>query len=1099
MSNPLLVQGSQIPDFSGDSNVPRTFVTSISFNDSSLQVINAEGKVDDDLDPKASVAATRKTLLVSSIRIAEDKSSLQKCTENAVKYTPPFMNKDIYTKEKTGLMFTGSASILSNGVMIPTPLIPDRPEVVNNIMEYNQQYPGTAGASAQNAPWVWKARRITKTEQGDNFVTNYGAYLEPKNFDTNNGAGEEQWAATYVNKKGTQVEVKTHPNDDQNAGISLELDTSDLIKINKLGETTPAGNSGASKFDTNGTFEGARLGAFMLLLNLQPDDKRSGEDINKTLPWDVTIRMGDAVNAASNFDDASKIQIKMTKGSQVQVDVYGERTTFNLPAPPVSNASQPAGEQDPNTIAISVIPVLNGINVSVGNFSGLDKKVSNRMSQFCVSNPYLNVTGLYNRNVNPEYPNSEPDDPDASSDLFSTDDSGPAPSIIIQSTTDPDDTCKQGLIAIGDQLSVDLFNVVGKVAYIPLFFHTKTDMTLLEPIATDVSTEAVGDSNLKYYYWPLWCKNGMDAVMKNFTAKTLTFENEQIQAPIGAYQQTPLTSGGSTATVTIIGVNPFVAGDTVEISGLETSSGNGTHTVTLATTGTIQFEVDNETAVSEGAINAVAKLQGSRSGKVLAFRLRTIQGRRTPYDTDEEDPDVKTRYDAVVGRLNECLFPRYPILIYGAIKVQKEDVDLDAIHNNNTPLFDLGGDWINCITNIQVSHALEGTSGSMTIDRHALTQIYMDEGADDYLKNSDFGIQQVGQVAFDIEMTKSGRDTEGESKYAFRLGRDSESNKGTLIKGFAYGFGIEQNSGSATLKVPLYGINRKLEEMKLYNAPFFDGETVERTVNFLCGWGNVERNLEFTNEEERLSASSVLGEVRHEFKLGTPLWSALQEVADDTANYIVVQPDAKVYVYKINQFGEPEHPDFTPKNWEYPTARVLNLSRNPDFSQFYNKLIVTALQNNAAATGGSTDNNNPLDNAENSDELPLFPIAVGVDLTDQSIPHIPWEKLVVKPLQSFWTQASLSKYAKILAKQSLSVYYTGSTSIPGNLGVRLWDKFNTDYWITGISHNFDITSKKFTTDLTLAVLRPAGTITENSSTGDITITPPEDPVEPYDP
>jgi len=131
--------------------------------------------------------------------------------------------------------------------------------------------------------------------------------------------------------------------------------------------------------------------------------------------------------------------------------------------------------------------------------------------------------------------------------------------------------------------------------------------------------------------------------------------------------------------------------------------------------------------------------------------------------------------------------------------------------------------------------------------------------------------------------------------------------------------------------------------------------------------------------------------------------------------------------------------------------------------------------------------------------LPLFPISVGVDLTQQTIPHIPWEKLVVKPLESFWTLESLGRYAKTLAKQILSIYYTGNTTIPGNLGINLWDKFNDDYWITGISHNFDIASKRLTTDLSLAVLRPTGTINENSVTGEITITPPTEPIEPYDP
>ena len=105
---------------------------------------------------------------------------------------------------------------------------------------------------------------------------------------------------------------------------------------------------------------------------------------------------------------------------------------------------------------------------------------------------------------------------------------------------------------------------------------------------------------------------------------------------------------------------------------------------------------------------------------------------------------------------------------------------------------------------------------------------------------------------------------------------------------------------------------------------------------------------------------------------------------------------------------------------------------------------------------------------------------------------------MVKPLESFWTLTALQKYARVLAKQSLSIYYTGTTTIPGNLGINLWDKFNDQYWITGISHNFDVASKRLTTDLSVAVLRPTGTISEDLN-GNIIITPPVNPIEPYVP
>jgi hypothetical protein len=1101
MSNPYLKEGSSIDDWNLSEDAQRSFVTNVSFNDDNLKKVkNLNTKTKLPLETKD--ANGTMSLFVNPIIFTEstDQSpdNAPSQIEKAATHCPPFITPETWSDSEKGLMYNGSFSILRSGAFVQTALIPNRPEFLNNFMEWDALNPGDSGTSAKNGPWIWRARQIAryKEDGSDEWKTAYGPYLTTENFNTM--SKEDQWARTSVKKKTARVHVNTSPTPDDNRGVSLELRTRNAEIFGETRDTFPLKRIDGSEtedkndkyYNKSGVLEpnddgemGGSLGSFMLLMSLKQDEKREGEKVNKTPPWDVTITMGEAVDIASDDDKAQKITIKMSKGNMAKVSVYGNETEFNMPSPPVATNAQDAGGEDPNMIALSVVPVFNGIQVSVGNYNGLDKKVTGLMSQFCVRNPGLDPTSLYDKTIDIDY---DPDDDSSSpfTSIFADPNDEEGPSILVQSTVENDS--KNGLVAIGDQLLVDFYNVTGEIAYVPLFYQTNAIGTLYFPVETDVDETDL----VRYTVWPVWCKNGMEAFLLKEPVVYSDFTVDDIKATIASYSRAGSTTEPfATASVTLEGVNPFSAGDTVEVTGLD--DGNGTWELTQSVGSVIAWEdsSSNDDASQSSVAGGKVKLVGERKGTMLKYQFAIKSGRRTTYKIAEDSDIAEERYKAIIDRFNNSVFSRYPVIIYGALIVRKEKIEISKLHNNNTPYFSLGNNWRNCITNISVTHALEGTTGSMTLDRYALNQIYGND--------SDFGIQKVGQVNLAIAMGQSGIDDIGTRKYAFRLGRDNEESEGDLIKGFGYGYGISQDSNSATINVPLYGINKKLEEMKLINSPYFDGRTVKYTMDFLCAWGNVLPDYSAAEINDKMSASSVLGQVQHEFKAGTPLWEAMQTVADDTAHYIVVQPDGKVHIIKIDKFGEPDENYFTPKVWTYPEARVLNLSRNPDFSQFYNKIIVMALQNTAAAASATNPDKNLLD-SDFTGDFPIAPLAVGADLTNKTNPHIPWEKILIKPLESFWTEKALQAYAQILAKQALSIYYTGSTSIPGNLGIHLWDKLNDRYWITGITHNFDVQSKSFTTDLTVSILRPTGDLTFDAD-GIPSVTNPDTQIEPYVP
>jgi len=1070
MSNPYLTTGSQLPDFTGVSVAYRTKVDTINFNDNNLRIINGRDKTVGD-------AGGLQTLFVDPIYDTEKEQDGLTPIQVSSQHIPPFINFPSWLNGDTGILYNGSFSILSNGALINALLVPDRAELINNVMKSSAANDGTSGTTLNNNLWTWRARKITKIAQEENpAIIQYDEEeYDPKYFDTKDKT-TPLVARTDMRQKMNQIFVTPNATSGIDEGICLEM-PADEVALSSVGTFVNE--------DDNAY---ARLGSFMLLLSLRQEEQISGDNATKSPPWDVTIRLGENKNPGTSKGDleaTSNIVLKLNKNNTAKLKIFDQETEFNIPAPPVSTSGQGAGGEDPNVIALSFIPSFNGLYISVGNWNGLDKKVSGRMSQFCERNPALNIETLYSEQVNPDYPENDRErtSPFADSDWGSDTEVGP--SVEIMSTAENDS--KNGLIAIGDMVSVDLFNVTGHISYIPLFFQTHSEATLYLPIESDL--EEAG--NTSFVFWPLWCKNGMTAEIQKQSASIADYTQEDIKRNATSYSRTwDGISEFSINQVTISGTNPFSAGDQVKITNLPI--GSPIVDLTNSAGNVLEWQSTNLTDYPSEPVSA-SKVQmiSDKKGSMLEYKFTIRSGNRSTYNFDEDNaPTAEKRFNAIIERFNECNYSRYPIIMFGCTVVRKEEINFDNIHNDNIPLFNLGTNWTDCILNAQISYNLDSVSGSLTLDRFALNQIYGN--------SSDFGLQQIGQIDLDMIMSKSGIDAIGTQKYGFKLGRNIESNQGTFFKGFGYGFGYDQSSDSHTLKIPIFGIDKKLNEMKLLNSPFFDGETVKKTVDFMCGYGNVEPDYSYAKTDDKLSSSSELGQVLHEFKAGTSLWDAIQEASEDTTHYAIVQPDGKLYLYKFDQYGQPDSSYFTPINWDYPNARIINTSKNPDFSQFYNKIVVLAQQNNAAAVANNGDRN-PLDYEKSSDQIPLFPIAVGADLTQQTIPHIPWEKLIIYPLaSSFWTKEALAKYAKVLARQALQIFYTGTTSIPGNLGIRLWDKFNDLYWIQGITHTFDATTKSFTTDLQLATLKAPGTITYDSNDNPIII-PPTSGIEPYVP
>jgi hypothetical protein len=152
----------------------------------------------------------------------------------------------------------------------------------------------------------------------------------------------------------------------------------------------------------------------------------------------------------------------------------------------------------------------------------------------------------------------------------------------------------------------------------------------------------------------------------------------------------------------------------------------------------------------------------------------------------------------------------------------------------------------------------------------------------------------------------------------------------------------------------------------------------------------------------------------------------------------------------------------------------MSITAEPDFTQFYNHIIVMGLQSGSAE--------NPF---TDTDSLPIQPLIAGAKLNTN--PFIAWSKQCVVPLEGLWSQQQLNIEANITARRVQSIFWSGSTTIPLNLNIKLFDKFSNkiagsavsqtitesligDFLVVGITHNVDLQSKTCTTNLSLQMI-----------------------------
>lgn len=370
--------------------------------------------------------------------------------------------------------------------------------------------------------------------------------------------------------------------------------------------------------------------------------------------------------------------------------------------------------------------------------------------------------------------------------------------------------------------------------------------------------------------------------------------------------------------------------------------------------------------------------------------------------------------------------------------------------------------WLDFATQIQINHGLDGTSGSITLDKFMM----MDQN------------KKPDQVIGALTLVAHNGHYSGTNKFTVNSSYSSLPD-GQIFKGY----GMEIQDSSDTLAVRLVGIQKKLSDMKLVNCPFWDGDRVfsggsdavltymksysgcdlQYVSNFSSGAGNVD-NIILPRSWNWESPST-------NFVLGTPVLDALREIAKKINHQFIIQPDGRGYFYYMNEYGYP--------TWVDNGSNVAKVINESDIISFD---ITPYLENryNTFLTLG-------LLVKKESDTQKLMPDGVkpGMLLSRTSIQKgdYPWSRIITNSESGNVTIEDLEKFHKTNVRFGSSQIFSGSVTIPGWHGFFLFDRLNIvcdngsmsngnystlNFYITGITHNLNFQTKEWTTSLNIA-------------------------------
>ena len=295
--------------------------------------------------------------------------------------------------------------------------------------------------------------------------------------------------------------------------------------------------------------------------------------------------------------------------------------------------------------------------------------------------------------------------------------------------------------------------------------------------------------------------------------------------------------------------------------------------------------------------------------------------------------------------------PRYPLELFGCVVATKRKKFQFSLRNENGNFSSLSNSlikdldyhnqfnvpnsnnsdldkWMDFITNLTVSCQFQGPNGSFTLDEYAMNRD---------LKNVRLD-QLVGEVDFKVEEVDSYHPTYDYPTVQFQQNkRIPYSWLSTIFKGYALELRNQVSEAGHTIDGTLQGVQKKLSDMKLITAPYWDGDRLEMICQYFEQYCKIKiymvdnevetyedrKEVSYTeptwvadkrrmigdsytsSPDFRVPRSFEYSKPSVDFPTGTTCLEALNKLAEYTSCALVIQPDGTVDFFELNNMGVP--------------------------------------------------------------------------------------------------------------------------------------------------------------------------------------------------
>ena len=397
--------------------------------------------------------------------------------------------------------------------------------------------------------------------------------------------------------------------------------------------------------------------------------------------------------------------------------------------------------------------------------------------------------------------------------------------------------------------------------------------------------------------------------------------------------------------------------------------------------------------------------------------------------SEADDGTVCYKIDFEIFNDNSKMWIRRGVETWGFILETTQTTKSPLVQNSNGNFGGLTfGDgaislpmWYEYITDMNISLGMESCTGSINLDKYAM----MDQSVEPD--------QKIGGLKIDVN---------GGNENVIRGGR--------VFSGIAMEISDNLSEGSDTLTISLFGLEKKLDDIKLVNAPFWDGDEIGDVADWLGAYGGIQISFAHGDRKLPLPRSSDFEKPAINFTMGTSVIEALRKIAGYTNQTFAIQKDSIGYFYLNDDYGIPKI-SYNGLIHNYTSSQVITVANNPTFVNMYNTYMTIGL------IGGSQGGTSPMTNN-------VFP-ALRFD-HKKTEPNYPWSRIFVSGEQGYLTSADLDRLHELNMKAGAHYQMTGSIVVPGNAQANLFDRIKVDdeeYYIHSIGHSISFQSKEWTT------------------------------------